>query len=67
MTLTNDQVHSVVEGKEYKPGILLPIDKAQETEGFQSPGLRLTTKRKPRREASPLRLRSGELQDPCCN
>ena len=54
MASTNDQVHSVVDEKEYKPGKFLPTDKAQETEGFQSPGIRLTTKRKSRPEAIPL-------------
>ena len=34
MSLTNDQVHIVVEEKEYKPGKFLPTNKAQETEGF---------------------------------
>ena len=62
MAPTNDQVHSVVEEKECKPGKFLPTNKAQETEGFQSPGIRLTTKRKPRPEASPLWFRWGELQ-----
>ena len=42
MAPTNDQVHSGVEEKEYKPGKFLSTDKAQETEGFQSPGIRLT-------------------------
>ena len=62
MAPINDQVHSVVEEKEYKPGKFLPTNTAQETEGFQSPGIRLTTKRKPRQEASPLRFHSRELQ-----
>ena len=62
MDLTNDQLHSVVEEKEYKPGKFFPTNKAQETEGFLSPGIRLTTKQKPRPEAIPLRLRWGEIQ-----
>ena len=56
MALTNAQVRSVVEEKEYKPGKFLPTDKAQETEGFQSPGIRLTKKCKPKTEASLLRF-----------
>ena len=51
-----DQVHSVVEEKEYKPDKLPSTNKSQETEGFHSPGIRLTTKRKPRPEAIPLRF-----------
>ena len=38
------------------------MDKAQETEGFQIPEIRLTKKRKPRPEASPLRFQWGEIQ-----
>ena len=34
MSLTNDQVHSVAEEKKYKPGKFLPMNKAQEKEGF---------------------------------
>ena len=34
MAPTKDQVNSVLEEKEYKPGKFLPTDKAQETEGF---------------------------------
>ena len=62
MSPTNDQVHIVVEEKEYNPGKSIPTDKAQETEGFQSPGIRLTTKRKPIPEARPLRFRWGDIQ-----
>ena len=62
MAPINDQFHSVVEEKGYKPGKFLPTNKAQETEGFQRPGIRLTTKRKPRPEASPLRFQWEELQ-----
>ena len=62
MAPINDQIHSVVEEEEYKPGKFLPTNKAQEKEGFQSPGIRLTTKLKPRPEASPLRFQWGELQ-----
>ena len=62
MASINDQVHSVVEKKEHKPGKYPPTNKAQETEGFQSPGIRLTKKRKPRPEASPLRFQWGEIQ-----
>ena len=62
MAPTNDQAHSVAEEKEYKPCKLLPTNKAQETEGFQSPVIRLTTKQKPRPEVRPLRFRWGELQ-----
>ena len=63
MAPTNYQVHSVVEGKEYKPGKFLHTYTAQETEGFRNPGIRLTKKRKPRSESSPLRFRSGEPQN----
>ena len=56
MAPINDQVHSVVEEKEYKPGKFLPMNKAQETEGFQIPVI------KPRPETSILRLQWGELQ-----
>ena len=59
MAPTNDQFHSVVEEKEYKPGKFLPTNKAQETEGFQIPGIRLKKKQKPISEASPLRFRWG--------
>ena len=62
MAPTKDQVHSVVEDKKYKPGKFLPTYKAQETEGFQSPGIRLTPKWKPRPEASPLQFWWEELQ-----
>ena len=62
MSPINYQVHSVVEEKEYKPDKFLPVNKAQETEVFQSPGIRLTKKRKPRPEARPLQFRSGGLQ-----
>ena len=61
-TVDSTKDHSVVEEKEYKPAKFIPTDKAQETEGFQIPGIRLTTKRKPRPEASPLRFRLGGLQ-----
>ena len=62
MSPINYQLHTVVEEKEYKPGKFLPTNKAQETERFQSLGIRLTKKRNPRPEASPLRFRWGELQ-----
>ena len=62
MAPINDQVHSVVEEKEYKPGKFPSTNKAQETEGFQSPGIRLTKKRKPRPEVSLLRFQWGGLQ-----
>ena len=62
MAPINDQVHSVVEEEEYKPGKFLSTNKAQEIEGFQSPVIRLTTKRKPIPEDSPLWFQWGELQ-----
>ena len=62
MAPTNYKVHSVVSEKEYKPGKFPPTGKAQETEGFQSPGIRLTTKWKPRPDSNPLRFQWGELQ-----
>ena len=63
MAPTNDQVHSVVEGKDYKPGKFLPTNKAEETEVFQSTEIRLTTKRNPGPEDSPLCFRWGGLQN----
>ena len=62
MVPTNNQVHIVVEEKEYKPGKFLAMNKAQETEEFQIPGIRLITKQKPIPEARPLRFRFWELQ-----
>ena len=52
MAPTNDKVHIVVEENEYTPSKFHPMNKAQETEGFQRPGISLMTKRKPRPEAS---------------
>ena len=62
MAPINDQVHSVVEEEEYKHGKFLPTNKAQEKEGFQIPGIRLTKKQTPRPEARPLRFQWGDLQ-----
>ena len=63
MAPINHQVHSVVEEKEYKPGKFPPMNKAQDTEGFQRLGIRLTKKSNSRPEASPLRFQWGELQN----